>query len=85
MNGRPIYEGRMFFGDCLPDHSNSAVWFQRWLGDDKQWHKDVFVAHVRNDALVEQELHGDSLKDAEAAVRSGKCQEVPGINRNSEP
>lgn len=46
-DGSTLYEGRMFFGDCLASHPNAVVWFERSLGDDKKWHEDVLLAEVK--------------------------------------
>jgi hypothetical protein len=86
-DGSTLYEGRMFFGDCLASHPNAVVWFERSLRDDKKWHEDVFLAEVKGDDLSGEELHGELPKPSEAqdAVRRGKCRELPGIDRSSEP
>ncbi len=83
----PIYQARMFYGDCAGGHPNAALWFQRFFGDDKQWHPSVFAAWVTGDVLTSDELHGavPDIKEAEQAVRAGRCREVPGIDRTSEP
>jgi hypothetical protein len=86
-DGSLVYEAKMFFGDCLTKHPNAVVWFERSLGDDKKWHEDVLVAEVNKDRLVTNLLRGDLSKasEAESAARSGRCHEVPGIKRSSEP
>src|ERR1039458_7395154 len=86
-DGSLVYQARMFFGDCLADHPNAAVWFERGLSDDKKWHEDILVLGVRRDELVKEELPADppKLGEAQNAVRSGRCHELPGINRSSEP
>ena len=52
----------MFFGDCLSSHPDAGVWFERALGEDKQWHERVFLATVKEDQLVEEEIGGESPK-----------------------
>ena len=86
-NGSFLSEARMFFGDCLPRRPNAVVWFMRFLGEDKQWHESVFLVEVKDDHLVSQEFRSDlpKLSEAEDAVRTGQCQEVPGIDGPSEP
>ena len=85
--GKPIYEGKMFFGDCLATHPNAVIWFERGLGDDQKWHSDVIVAEVKNDRLLVSQLHGQlpKLTEAQEAVQNCKCQKLPGIDRPSEP
>ena len=80
-------EDRMFFGECLLDHPNAAVWFDRTLGNDEQWRNDVLVAEVKDDHLVISHLHGQLPQpaDVQTPVRSGQCHELPGIRTNSEP
>ena len=81
-----IYAGRMFFGDCVSGHPNAAVWFERFMGPDQKWHKDVMTAEVNKDNLVVEEIERDlpSISEAERSVAKRKCQEVPGINLLSE-
>jgi hypothetical protein len=85
--GDPLYESRMFYGDCLSGHPNAVVWFEHFLGNDKQWHDRVFLAEVRKDNLVTSAVNGRSpgLSEAAEAVRNGYCQELPGIDGPSEP
>jgi len=82
-----LYEGRMFFGDCVALHPNAAVWFQRYLGEDKQWHASVFLAELKDDKLITEELRGElpTVTEAQDAVRKGRCQELPGVDGSSEP
>jgi len=86
-SGKVDYEGRMFYGNCLPTHPNAVVWFDRTLGDDKKWRDDVLIAEVKNDDLVITQLHSGlpKLSDAQAAVRTGQCHELPGIRTVGEP
>ena len=86
-SGQIVYEGRMFYGDCLPSHPNAVVWFYSTIGDDKKWHDGVLVAEVKEDHLVTTELHGDLPKssDAQIAVSTGRCHELRGISSYSEP
>jgi hypothetical protein len=86
-DGSLVSQARMFFGDCLADHPNAAVWFERGLGDDKKWHEDILVLGVRRDELVKEELPADppKLSEVQNAVRGGRCHELPGIDRPSEP
>ena len=86
-DGTLWYEARTFFGECITAHPNSVVWFERSLGDDKQWHEDVFLVEVKGDRLLTDRFQRELPKvgEAETAVRTGHCHEVPGINRPSEP
>ncbi len=85
--GRPDYEAKMFFGDCLATHPNAVLWLERGIGEDKKWHSGASVAQVRNDKLLVIELHDKfpNMAEVRQAVGHGKCQEVPGIDRSSEP
>ena len=86
-SGQVDYEGRMFYGDCLPDHPNAVIWFDGTLGDNKKWHHDVLVAEIKADRLVTTELHGELPKpsDFQTAVGNGQCHELPGRRCYSEP
>ena len=86
-DGSPVYEARMFFGDCVARHPNAVIWFERSLGDDNQWHAGVLLAEVKNDNLVYEQPKTElpRLDEALEAVRRGQCQELPGAARSSEP
>ncbi len=85
----PIYDSRMFFGACSNGRTDAAIWFEHFLGEDRKWHEDVFFVEVKDDTLVkrmmEPSVGAPKLAEAEDAVRKGLCQEVPGLNRSSEP
>jgi hypothetical protein len=85
--GQPVYEAKMFIGDCLATHPNAVIWFERGIGDDKKWHSGVSVTEVKNDTLVVSQLHGQlpKLPEVQEAVQHGKCQELPGVDGPSEP
>ncbi len=85
--GQPVYEAKMFIGDCLSTHPSAVIWLERGIGDDKKWHSSVTVAEVKNDTLLVSQLHGQLPKMAEVqeAVRNRKCQELQGIDGPSEP
>ena len=85
--GKPVYEAKMFFGDCLATHPNAVIWFERGIGEDQKWHSGVRVAEVKNDTLIVSQLNGESpkLADVQEAVQNGKCRELPGIDGPSEP
>lgn len=84
----PVYDARMFFGDCAVNHPNAVVWFERWLADDKQWHEGVSLAEVKDDNLVYYRALNTEipkLSDVQEFVNRGQCQELPGIDSLSEP
>lgn len=85
--GKLVYEAKIFFGDCLASHPNAVIWFEHGIGDDKKWHSGVSVAQVSNDMLRVSQLHDQlpKLAEVQGAVRNGKCQELRGIDRPSEP
>ena len=85
--GSLIYESRMFYGDCPSNHPNAVVWFEHFLGYDKQWHDRVFMAEVKKDNLTTGAVNGKLPGVSEAAeeVQNGHCHELPGIDGPSEP
>jgi hypothetical protein len=87
LTGQPVYEAKMFFGNCLATHPNAVIWFERGIGDDKKWHSSVSVAEVKNDRLLVSELREQlpKLTDVQEVVRNRRCQELPGIDGPTEP
>jgi hypothetical protein len=82
-----VYEARMFYGNCFQSFSNSVVWFARSLGEDKKWHEDILIAEVKDDHFFTTTLQTafPKITDAQAAIRTGQCHELPGIDGHTEP
>jgi hypothetical protein len=86
-NGELVYEGRMFFGDCVQGHPNALVSFDRFLTQDKTWGRSVTMVEVKADALTVSQLN-TNLPDTTvtlANVQSHRCTEIMGLDRSSEP
>jgi hypothetical protein len=86
-DGTPQYEARTFYGDCVAAYPNAVVWFQRRRVDAERWEMSVQVAQVSGDGIREVLLEDvlPDVSEAVAAVRAGRCREIPGIDRSSEP
>jgi hypothetical protein len=87
LDGKPVYEARMFFGNCATGHPDAVIWFERGLGEDKKWHETFSLAEVTDDNLVYGEMGrgAPKLSELEDAVRTKECQEVPGRDSATEP
>lgn len=83
----PLYEGRMFIGDCLPGYDDAVLWYLHERTDDGKWESSVLVVSVRADTLAEVRLKKGfpPLSQVLQRVAVGKCREVTAINRESEP
>ncbi len=83
----PLYEARTFFGDCSAAHPNAVIWFQRRIDVDGRWLATVRIAQVVGDSLTTAllETGGPALDEVEDAVARGRCREIPGRDRTSEP
>jgi hypothetical protein len=86
-DGSPLYEARTFFGDCAADYPNAVVWYQRQRVDSERWRASALVLQVTGDSLrrIDVDRFPPDVAEAEAAVRAGRCREIPGIDRSSEP
>lgn len=86
-HGELVYEGRMFFGDCVQGHPNALVSFDRLLNQDKTWGTAVTLAEVKADVLTVSQLNADVPDIATTLNRVQKhiCKEIPGMDRSSEP
>jgi hypothetical protein len=82
-----VSESRMFLGNCVAGHPDTVVWFDRSIGDDKQWHESVFLAEIKDDHLVfeEPKTNAPSPGEAEDSTRKSECRELPGIKQWEEP
>jgi len=82
-----LYEARVFVGDCLPGNDNAVVWYERFRTETGALETGVFVASVRQDVLRNKRL-GKPLPPIARSlerVAAGRCRELPGIDRHSEP
>jgi hypothetical protein len=82
-----LYESKAFVGDCLADHDNAVVWYERFPTQTGAFEMGVFVASVRQDSLRNERL-GKPLPPIARSlerVAAGRCRELPGIDRHSEP
>lgn len=82
-----VYEARTFIGDCLPGYGNAVVWFERGRAKGGPWKTQVLIVHVRGDQLREVRLTKGlpPVSQSVQRVKAGRCREVPGVNRHSEP
>jgi hypothetical protein len=86
-NDQLVYEARMFYGNCFRSYPNAVVWFERNLSEDKTWHEDILIAGVKDDHFFTTTLQRDfpKITDAQDAIRTGQCHELPGIDGHTEP
>jgi hypothetical protein len=82
-----LYETRMFVGNCVVGHTDTVVWFEHSLGDDKRWHESVQFAEIKDDHLVFEEPKANAPKLGQALdfVRKSECRELPGVKQWEEP
>jgi hypothetical protein len=79
-DGKVFYQGRAFFGECLPGLSPSVVAFVHSSIKGDAWLDSVFTYVFRLDGTVEEKEITENLPDvAESlkAVSQGKCEELP--------
>lgn len=86
-DGTPQFEARAFFGDCAAAYPNAVIWYQRRRIEADQWRSSVVVLQAGGDGLRHVELDRTlpDVAEAAAAVRAGRCREIRGIDRASEP
>ena len=84
--GTPLFESRVFIGDCVSQHANAVLWFQHSYTDGQKGPLRVFAVEVRNDSLIGHMLDPlPSIAEAIAAATSAGCREIPGSEYSSEP
>ena len=86
-DGKPQFEARTFFGDCAAAYPDAVIWYQRRRVDAERWRSSVLVVQVGGHGLREvlQERDLPDVAEAVAAVGAGRCREIRGIDRSSEP
>jgi len=82
----PIYEARVFIGNCLPGYDNAVIWHERVRIGRDAWEAGVFVLGVQDDVLRGMHL-SDPIPAVSASLKqvaAGQCRELPGVDRLSE-
>lgn len=81
---KTVYSSRLFFGDCLPQSSPGATWFERTLSDDR-WTSRIVTVTVEGTALrIDTLSFRQQTSDTVAArVAAGVCRELPPQNQTA--
>ena len=82
-----IKQSRMFYGNCLEKKKTTVVWYTKYLGTDKKWHKSVYyVVFNGNKTDKGSKVYKYSdIANTEALVAKDICTELEGIDASSEP
>jgi len=77
----------MFYGNCLEKQSTTVVWYTKYLGTDKKWHKSVYyVVFEGNKTDKGAKVYKYSnIVNTEAFVAKNNCTELDGIDATSQP
>jgi len=79
-DGKVFYQGRAFFGECLPGLSPSVVAFVHSNVKGPDWKDSVFTYVFRLDGTVEEKEITENLPDVGESLKAvslGKCEELP--------
>ena len=77
-----LQETRVFYGRCLNKPGDVVIWYLKYLGKDSKWHKSNTIFRVAKGGDVIVELNEKEANQASvlAAVNSGACKELPGVD-----
>jgi hypothetical protein len=79
-DGKVFYQGRAFFGECLPGLTKSIVAFVHSNVQGDAWRDSVFTYVFRLDGTVEEKEIVENPPDVAESVKAvslGKCEELP--------
>jgi hypothetical protein len=79
-DGKVFYEGRAFFGECLPGLAASVVAFVHSNVQGDAWKDSVFTYAFKLDGTVEEKEITENLPSVEESLRAvsqSKCEELP--------
>lgn len=81
------YEGRAFWGRCLPGRGEMVIWHEKFKLDDGSWKRDVYILEPGEEGLKDTFIDKKvpPISQTLKMVSGGKCREIPGISRMSEP
>jgi hypothetical protein len=87
LDGEPISETRMFYGQCLVKGEQTIIFYSNYLGNDNNWHKDVFAVDFQGQSTIKNpnDIPYETIRDTEKLVKLRLCSEIFGRNRYSEP
>ncbi len=81
-----FFEGRGFFGQCLPGRNDVYISFQRERSEKRaRLYTSVYIAEVKADGIREQLLarHAPNINQVLQKVRAKQCTEVAGFDRHT--
>ena len=87
LDGSPLQESRMFYGQCLNEDEITVIFYTYYLGTDEIWHKSVYDIDFEENKVIKnpEEIPYDLLSTTEELVKKGICQELDGKDGHSEP
>ncbi|MFQ5911386.1 MAG: hypothetical protein ACE5IJ_11810 [Thermoplasmata archaeon] len=87
MDGTPLSDSRMFYGNCLSEGNSIIIWYMRNINDSEVWERSVYVMEFENTEAKGRFLEKPlpQVNETVKLVELGICKELPGIERNSEP
>ncbi|MBI4844427.1 MAG: hypothetical protein HY809_08915 [Nitrospirae bacterium] len=81
-----VKEIRFFYGNCLPNYNQAAVWYIKYL-QHVEWKQKVYITEVTgtstNDIILRENI--PDINIILNQVKSELCKELPGIDMQSEP
>jgi len=82
-----VSDHRVFYGYCTDKYKNSIIWYQKDLQDDNTWKTSFYVVELLENSLEEKSLSikDISLEEILKNIKSGKCNEIQGIDHGLEP
>jgi hypothetical protein len=86
-SNKPVQKTRFFYGRCVNDAGDVAVWFEESVGEDGKWLKAQSIVRLSEsgEALARLEPLEGSLTSVLKNVRGHSCKELPGIDGSTEP
>jgi len=82
-----LSDDRLFYGNCLSHKKKNVVWYSKYLGKDKKWHKSVYAVEFLGSKgkKFRTKINYSMINTALSFVKQGKCTEVTGREMTSEP
>jgi len=78
---------RFFYGRCVSEPGDVAVWFEEHVGGDAKWRKVNSIVRLskKGESLTKMEPSDGSLASVQRNVRGNFCKELAGLDGSTEP
>lgn len=87
MTNKLVRKTRFFYGRCVSEPGDVAIWYEEYVGEDSKWRKvnSIVTFSKKGESLTKMEPSDSSLASILRNVRENLCKELAGVDGSTEP